>query len=90
MHTKPKEKRTADILTIFKKTTDYIHPDTGKTADGHFCLVCRYISILVFNAFGNIFPRDKGVRETAYFLTGGISSLRTHIARYDTLSFHKS
>jgi len=84
-----KDKCTADILTVFKKTTGYIHLDTGKTTDGHFCLVCRYVFILEFNLFCNILPRDKGVREASYFFAGGISSLRTHIARYDTLSFHQ-
>jgi hypothetical protein len=37
---------------------------------------------LKFDAFCNIFPRDKGVRQVAYFFSGGTSTLRTHIARY--------
>ena len=79
-------KRTADILMIFVRAKDYIHPDTGK-ADGHFCLVCRYGFFPKINAFCNILPRDKGVRQTAYFFSGGTSTLRTHIARYGAFHF---
>jgi hypothetical protein len=85
MHAKPSGHRTADILTIFKKVTDYIHPDKGKI-DGHFCLVCRYVLFLKFHAIcniTNILPREKRVRETAQFFSGATSTLRTHIARYE-------
>ena len=88
MHEKPKEDRTADIRTIFLKTTEYAHPDTGKKLTGHYCLVCRYVLILGLNAFCNILLRDKGVRRTAYFFSGGVSTLRTHISRYDASLFH--
>ena len=74
-------KRTANIYMIFLKATDYVHPDTGKS-DGHFCLVCRFVFFLKFDAFCNILPRDKGVRKVAYFFSRGTSTLWTHIARY--------
>lgn len=45
MCTKSKEDRTADIHTIFEKTTDYIDPDTGKMLTGHYCLVCKYVFV---------------------------------------------
>jgi len=44
---KSKEDRTADVRTIFEKTTDYIDPDTGKTLTGHYCLLCKYVFILI-------------------------------------------
>jgi hypothetical protein len=81
MDTKCSMKRTADILTIFMRATDYIHPDKGK-CDGHFCLVCRFVLFFNVNMICNILPRDKGVRQAAYFFSGGTSTLRTHIARY--------
>jgi len=87
MHMKPKEDRTADVHTIFLKTTEYLHPDTGKKLTRHYCLVCRYVFILGLNAYCNIFLRDKGVRQTAYFFSGGISTLCTHISRYGALLF---
>src|SRR5216683_3490051 len=82
MHASYNIKHTADFCTIFKRTRDYIHPDRGKT-EGHFCLVCKYVFFLKFNAVCNILPRDKGVRESAYFFSGGTSTLCTHIARYE-------
>ena len=82
MHTKSNVKCTADISTIFMRATDYIHLDKGK-ADGHFCLVCRFVFFLMSNAVRNILPRDKGVRQAAYFFSGGTSTLHTHIARYE-------
>jgi len=88
MHKKPKEDRTADIRTLFLKTTEYVHPDIGKKLTGHYCLVCRYVLILGLNVFYNMLLRDKGVKWTAYFFAGGVSTLRTHIARYDTSLFH--
>src|SRR5216683_3419122 len=81
MNTNHNVKRTADILTIFTRAKDYIHPDIEK-AGGHFCLVCRFGFFPKINAFCNILPRDKGVRQTAYFFSGGTSTLHTHIARY--------
>jgi hypothetical protein len=80
-------KCTADILTIFVRAKDYIHLDIGK-ADGHFCLVCRYSFFPKINAFCNILPRDKGVRQMAYFFSGGTSTLRTHCKVW-SLSFHQ-
>lgn len=77
-----KEVRTADIRTIFMKTTEYIQPDTGKKLTGHYCLVCRYVLIPNLRAFSDILLRNKGLRPKAYFFSGGVSSLRTHIARY--------
>jgi len=77
-------KHTADILTIFKKVSDYIHPDKGK-CEGHFCLVCRFILFFNFSTVCNRFPRDKGIRQAAYFFSGGTSTLPTHIARYSAL-----
>jgi hypothetical protein len=82
MDMKHNMKRTADIGTIFMRVMDYVHPDRGKIA-GHFCLVCRYILFLKFNTICNILPRDKGVRQAAQFFSGGTSTLRTHIARYE-------
>ena len=82
MHTSHNVKRTDDIRTVFKRTTDYIDPDRGKT-EGHFCLVCRYVFLLTSDAVCNLLPREKGVREAAYFFSGGTSTLRTHIARYE-------
>ena len=83
MSKKPKEERTADIRTIFMKTTEYVHPDTGKKLAGHYCVVCRYVFIPSFDTFGNILLRHKG--QKPYFFSGGVSSLRTHIARYGGL-----
>jgi hypothetical protein len=80
MQTKSKAKRTADLSTIFMRATDYIHPDRGK-AEGHFCLVCKFVFFLNSNAVHNILPRNKGVRQVACFFSGGTSTLRTHIAR---------
>jgi len=82
MHTKSNVKCTTDISTIFIRARDYIHLDKGK-ADGHFCLVCRFVFFLKSNAVRNILPRDKGVRQTAYFFSGGTSTLHTYIARYE-------
>ncbi len=75
-------KYIANILMIFMRVMDYVHLDRGKIAR-HFCLVCRYILFLKFNAICNILPRDKGVRQAAQFFSGGISTLHTHIARYE-------
>jgi hypothetical protein len=77
-------KRTADILTIFKKVSDYIHLDKGK-CEGHFCLVCRFVLFFNFSTVCNRFPRDKGIRQAEYFFSGGTSTLQTHIARYSAL-----
>jgi hypothetical protein len=60
-----REERTADVRLIFSRDKKYIHPATGKTLDGHWCKICR---------------DDPSVKHTAFF-TGGISTLRTHIAR---------
>jgi len=40
MHTKSKDQRTADVHMVFKKATDYVHPDTGKniTVETYYCL----------------------------------------------------
>ena len=46
MH-KPKEDRTADVRTIFEKTMDHIDTDTGRTLTGHYCLLCKYVFILI-------------------------------------------
>jgi len=45
MRTKSKEDRTADVRTIFEKTTDYIDLDTGKMLTRHYCLLCKYVFI---------------------------------------------
>jgi len=67
---------------IFTRAKDYIYLDTGK-AGGHFCLICKFSFFPKINVFCNILPRDKGVRQAAYFFSGGTSTLRTHIARYE-------
>ena len=36
-----KEERTADIRTIFKKVSDHINIDTGKTISDHICTICK-------------------------------------------------
>jgi len=85
---KPKDARTADIRTIFKKTADYVKPGTGKKVSGHYCLVCKYVMIHNLNAsyiITNMLLRKKGASSKACFFSGGISSLRTHIARYEVL-----
>ncbi len=79
-------KCTANILTIFVRAKDYIHLDTRK-AGGHFCLVCRLGFFPKINTFSNILPRDKGVRQMAYFFSGGTSTLHTYIARYRAFHF---
>jgi hypothetical protein len=100
IHINSNVKHTTDISTIFIRARDYIHLDKGK-ADGHFCLVCRFVFFLKSNAVHNILPRDKGVRQGAYFFSGGTSTLYTHITRYEhfissnamsslTLSRHKN
>ena len=38
---KSKEARTADIRLMFVRQKDYLHPDTGKLLDGHWCTTCR-------------------------------------------------
>src|SRR6266851_7337743 len=82
MHASHNMKHTANFCMIFKRTRDYIHPDRGKT-EGHFCLVCKYVFFLKSDAVCNILPRDKGVRESAYFFSGGTFTLHTHITRYE-------
>ena len=91
MRTKSKDHRTADVRTIFVKTTHHIHPGTAKKRTGHYCLVCKYvfIPISVSRNIVNMLARNKGTSLKACFFSGGISSLRTHIARYDTLTFVK-
>ena len=38
---KSKEARTADIRLMFVRQKNYLHPDTGKLLDGHWCTTCR-------------------------------------------------
>ena len=45
MRMKSKEDCTADVCTIFEKTTDYIDLDTGKMLTRHYCLLCKYVFI---------------------------------------------
>lgn len=56
---------TADIRTIFKLDKNRMNPDTGKIEEGNWCTVCQSAGIIKKNCF----------------FTGGISTLRTHIAR---------
>lgn len=37
---KCRDDRTADIRLIFRRDKEYIHPDTGKCLDGHWCTIC--------------------------------------------------
>jgi hypothetical protein len=39
--------RTRDVLLIFTPDKKYLHPDTGKTMDGHRCLICRLVFFFV-------------------------------------------
>jgi hypothetical protein len=91
MHTKSKDDRTADVRMIFVKTKHHIYLGTGKKHTGHYCLVCKYvfIPISVSRNVVNMLVRNKGASLKACFFSGGISSLCTHIARYDTLAFVK-
>jgi hypothetical protein len=88
---KSKDDRTADVCTIFMKTKHHVHPGTGKKHTGHYCLVCKYvfIPISVSHNVVNMLVRNKGASLKVCFFSEGISSLHTHIARYDTLAFVK-
>ncbi|KAF8261946.1 hypothetical protein EI94DRAFT_1705161 [Lactarius quietus] len=63
---KPPGERTADVCVIFHRDKEYVDPSTGKTVDGNWCLICR---------------DNPSVKNTSAFFVGGISTLRTHIAR---------
>jgi hypothetical protein len=32
---------TADVRLLFRRDREYVHPDTGKILDGHWCLLCQ-------------------------------------------------
>ncbi|KAF7333887.1 hypothetical protein MSAN_02401300 [Mycena sanguinolenta] len=60
---------TADVRTIFKRVDCEKNPDTGAIVRkaGAICLVCT----------------KKGLKADVCFLTGSVSTLRSHIARHD-------
>ncbi|KAL0958654.1 hypothetical protein HGRIS_014979 [Hohenbuehelia grisea] len=62
---RPKQERTADVRTIFRRDENRINPDTGKVESGHWCSICE----------------QKNLAKKFCFFTGSISTLRTHIAR---------
>ncbi|KAH9023322.1 hypothetical protein EDB85DRAFT_2151211 [Lactarius pseudohatsudake] len=39
--TSQRKRGTANILLIFYRQKDYVHPDTKKILDGHWCRLCR-------------------------------------------------
>ncbi|KAH9035215.1 hypothetical protein EDB85DRAFT_1889441 [Lactarius pseudohatsudake] len=65
---------TADILLIFYCQKDYVHLDTKKILDGHWCRLCR---------------KNSSIKRTSCFLTGSASSLRMHITRHHAQLYHK-
>ncbi|KAF8271635.1 hypothetical protein EI94DRAFT_1784145, partial [Lactarius quietus] len=71
---KPPGERTADVRVIFRRDKEYIDPDTGKTIEGNWCMLCR----------GN-----PSVKKSSCFFVGGVSTLRTHIARYHAQLYRK-
>ncbi|KAF8257100.1 hypothetical protein EI94DRAFT_1819044 [Lactarius quietus] len=63
---KTKADCTADICLMFHCETGYVHPETGKILDGHWCTTCQ---------------DDPTVKRTLCFLTGSTTLLWMHIAR---------
>ncbi|KAJ7075640.1 hypothetical protein B0H15DRAFT_791554 [Mycena belliarum] len=63
----PRIDATADIRTVFQRVKDNKNARTGKLEDGAICLVCT----------------RKGMQAAACFLTGSVSTLRSHIARHE-------
>jgi hypothetical protein len=81
MKTRPKADLTKDIQPIFKEE-EVPDPDTGVLVKGHWCLLCQCVLALCFILhLPCAFDRKNGLPQKKCFLTGNISSQRTHISR---------